>query len=141
MKKSLLALIILLPAAVQAKEMIGPYEAVGYLTCNGMKIQTSTINVDDNMVLQLPDAETQAPAIYLAKRTDDHSEAVKYVRMNYDAATRTFTPDPSGASVNFGIRSGNPGTPGNDLYHLTMNGQEYACSSYTVYNPLSQKKK
>lgn len=131
---------IMLPAAVQAKEMIGPYEAVGYLTCGGMKILTSTINKDDNMVLQITDPQTKAQSIYLSKRSEDQSEAVKYQLVNYDAGSNALTPDPSGATLSFGISMGNPGVAGNDRYHLTMNGQESVCSTYTVYDPLAKKK-
>lgn len=130
----------LLPfAAAQAKEMIGPYPAVGYTTCGDIKVVTSTINTDDNMVLQFTDPQTGASGIYLSKRSEDHSSNVKYVLSDYDAASGTLTPNAAGTSVGFGISMGNPGAPGNDLYLLTLAGQSYSCKSYTVYNPLDKK--
>ncbi|MGO2257389.1 MAG: hypothetical protein ACTH5S_06295 [Hafnia alvei] len=143
MKKTLLALFVLSPfaalAATPAQPMIGNYHAVGYTTCGGFKVLSSAISNENLMVLQITDPISKASQIYYGNRTDDESEKVQYVLSNYDEKTKQFTPDPSNTTINFGIKMGHPGTPGNDLYNLTMGGQTYICKQFTIFNSLSKK--
>ncbi|WAT02492.1 hypothetical protein [Rouxiella chamberiensis] len=141
MKKMLLSLLVLgsMTQAVHAAEMIGNYTAAGYTHCGGMKVLTSAITSQDTMVLQITDPKTNASQIYFGNRTEDESDKVKYTLSTYNADTKTFTPDPSNTTVNFGINESPAGSKGAELYHLTMAGQQYSCTPYTVFDPLAKK--
>lgn len=141
MKKMLLSLWVLgsMTPAVHAAEMIGNYTASGYTHCGGMKVLTSAITSEDTMVLQITDPKTNATQIYFGNRNEDMSDKVKYTLSTYNADSKTFTPDPSNTTINFGINEHAAGTPGAELYHLTMAGQQYNCSAYTVFDPLAKK--
>ncbi len=141
MKKMLLSLLVVgsLTNMAHAAEMIGDYTAAGYTHCGGMKVVTSAIASDDTMVLQITDPKTNATQIYFGNRTADESAKVQYTLSTYDAQNRTFTADPSNTTVNFGINENPAGTSGAELYQLTMAGQQYKCTAYTVYDPLAKK--
>ena len=138
MKKTLLALFVLAPfasiAAPTPQPMIGNYHAVGYTTCGGYKGLSSAISNENVMVRQITDPITKASQIFYGDRSSDETEKVPYVLSNYDASTQKFTPDPSNTTIQFGIKMGNPGKPGNDLYNLTMGGQTYVCKQFTIFS-------
>jgi hypothetical protein len=137
MKKLLLSLLVVgsMTNVVHAAEMIGNYTAAGYTHCGGMKVLTSAITSQDTMVLQITDPKTNASQIYFGNRDADMSDKVKYVLSTYNPDTKTFTPDPSNTTILFGIDEAPAGTSGAELYHLTMAGQQYNCTAYTVFNP------
>lgn len=141
MKKILLSLLVAgsMANVVHAADTIGNYAAVGYTHCGGMKVLTSAITSDDTMVIQITDPKTNASQIYFGNRTADESAKVKYTLSTYNADSKTFTPDPSNTSVKFGINENSAGSKGAELYQLTMAGQSYTCSAYTVFDPLAGK--
>ncbi|MBF6637167.1 hypothetical protein ITX54_10935 [Rouxiella silvae] len=141
MKKMLLSLLVVgsMTNVVHAADMIGDYTAAGYTHCGGMKVLTSAIASDDTMVMQITDPKTNASQIYFGNRTADESDKVKYTLSSYNADTKTFTPDPSNTVIKFGINENSAGTKGAELYQLTMAGQVYTCSPYTVFDPLAKK--
>ncbi|WP_369788015.1 hypothetical protein [Rouxiella sp. WC2420] len=141
MKKMLLSLLVVgsLANMAHAADMIGDYTAAGFTHCGGMKVLTSAIASDDTMVLQITDPKTNASQIYFGNRTADESDKVTYTLSTYNPDNRTFTPDPSNTTIRFGINESPAGNSGAELYQLSMAGQQYKCTPYTVFDPLAKK--